>query len=386
MTDSVEQRSLSDRRRALLMALSVVLPPAASRAQAQSSGALLRNLSDSGLSSARRMALVIGNDDYLSIARLDNARNDARSVAAELAKLDFAVSQHQDLRYTSMVDEIDRFVSGLKPGDDVVFFYAGHGVQIPRVGGFLLPVDVSVGSSGRLERTAYSIEQLSAQISEAGTRFSLLLIDACRDNPFLGRSASTGFAAVEPARGQMVVFSSSKNQVAVDRLSRDDPIRNSVFTRELLRVMRRHELSIQEAMLDLQSRVERLAMSAGREQRPAIYSEVRGRFYLHPNGPQLAAVAGSVRDPDAEAWDVVRDSERIADFEDYLRQFPTGRYHVPARAHIRRLQQAARERESLAASSRAPTSPASTSQAIGQPSAPAPDPDRRNGPFVPPAN
>lgn len=371
--------SVSRQRRALLAA-PLLLAGASFPAAAQGDSALSRAVpAASAAAPGRRLALVLGNDEYDSVPRLENARNDARSVADELKALDFSVTERHNLRYTAMVDEVDRFVSGLGKGDDVVFFYAGHGVQIPRVGGFLLPVDVSVGNANRLERTAYSIEHLSAQFSEAGVRFSLLLIDACRDSPFMSRSVSSGFSPIEPARGQMVVFSSSKNQVAIDRLSRNDTSRNSVFTRELLRVMRKPELSIQEAMSDLQARVEVLASAVGREQRPAVYSEVRGKFYFHPEGASLAAAAGRGRDPDAEAWEAVRFSESVADFEEYLRAFPSGRFQQAARQNIRRLNAVAAERaRERSASARAASAPAP----VQAPVAPAP----KREVFVPHSN
>jgi hypothetical protein len=329
----------------------------------------------------RRRALVIGNDNYVSISRLSNARNDAHSVAAELVALEFEVNNHVDLSYTSMVDAVDTFVDGLGPNDDVVVFYAGHGVQVPRVGNFLLPVDVSVGNANRLERTAYSLDQLTAQLGDANARFTLVIVDACRDNPFLGRSASTGFAGVEAAKGQMVVFSSSKNQTALDRLSRTDSNRNSVFTRELLKVLRQPELSIGEAMQVLQERVERLAASVGKEQRPAIYSEVRGRYYLHPQGSAAAAASGATLDPELELWNAIRHSEVAADFEEYLRLYPTGKFASSAKSHVRR----------LSVAQRAPMHPspsASTPASGGTRGSPDKDAElpARKGHFVPPAN
>lgn len=338
----------------------------------------------------RRMALVVGNDAYAAITPLDNAGNDARSMAGELRGLGFQVSEHFNIGYTAMVEAVDRFVTGLAPGDDVVVFFSGHGVQIPRIGSYLLPTDVSVGNVARLERTAYSLEFLASQLTAALPRFNLIVVDACRDNPFMSKSVGSGFSGVEPARGQMIVFSASKNQPALDRLGSSDRSLNGVFTRELLRVMKRPELSIQEVMLQVQDRVETLAQSIGREQRPAIYSEVRGRFFLHAQAAP-SPVRSEAPDPEAEAWAAIKNSRAIEDFEDYLRTFPNGRYATAARANIRRLRDEAARRPPEPPAPRAvpaasaPSSAAAAGAPPGRPPAPA-EPAPRRGDFVPPAN
>lgn len=345
----------------------------------------------------RRMALVVGNDAYSAITALDNAGNDARSMAAELRGLGFQVTDHYNIGYTAMVEAVDRFVTGLVPGDDVVVFFSGHGVQIPRIGSYLLPTDVSVGNVARLERTAYSLDFLATQVTAALPRFNLIVVDACRDNPFMSKAVGSGFSGVEPARGQMIVFSSSKNQTALDKLGSGDRNPNGVFTRELIRVMKRPDLSIQEVMLQVQERVEKLAQSVGKEQRPAIYSEARGRFYLHP---QVAAAdtRNDAPDPDTEAWAAIKNSRASEDFEDYLRTFPNGRYVTAARANIRRLKDEASRRppeapapRATAASAPVRASDAANGKSAAAASAPkdtkatAPESPRR-GDFVPPSN
>jgi uncharacterized caspase-like protein len=118
-----------------------------------------------------------------------------------------------------------------------VVFYAGHGVQI-KAGSYLLPVDIEAESESQVEKTAYGLNDLTEKLSEAKPAFTLVMVDACRDNPMKvkGRSVgnSRGLNALEPPKGQMVVYSASRGQQALDRLSDRDTNPNGVFTREFI--------------------------------------------------------------------------------------------------------------------------------------------------------
>jgi hypothetical protein len=173
-----------------------------------------------------------------------------------------------------------------------VVFYAGHGVQIKN-GSYLLPTDIEVNSESEVEKTAYDLLTLTEKLAEAKPAFSLVIVDACRDNPLKSKGRSIGNArglsAIEAPKGQMIVYSASRGQQALDRLLEKDPNPNSVFTRELITRMKVPGLKIEDLMRDVQNSVEELAKSVRHEQRPAIYNESRGNFYFYNYGINLQA-------------------------------------------------------------------------------------------------
>jgi len=241
---------------------------------------------------AKRVALVIGNDNYIAVSKLQKAGNDANAMARELKNAGFAVQLHQNLNYRATVRAVESFAQGIQGGDEVVVFYAGHGVQIKN-GSYLLPTDIEVKSESEVEKTAYDLLTLTEKLAEAKPAFSLVIIDACRDNPLKSKGRSIGNArglsAIEAPKGQMIVYSASRGQQALDRLLEKDPNPNSVFTRELLARMKNPGMKIEDLMRDVQNSVEELAKSVRHEQRPAIYNESRGNFYFYNFGANMQA-------------------------------------------------------------------------------------------------
>ena len=241
---------------------------------------------------AKRVALVIGNDNYLAVSKLQKAGNDANAMARELRNAGFAVQLHQNLNYRATVKAVESFTQGIQGGDEVVVFYAGHGVQIKN-GSYLLPTDIEVNSESEVEKTAYDLLTLTEKLAEAKPAFSLVIVDACRDNPLKSKGRSIGNArglsAIEAPKGQMIVYSASRGQQALDRLLEKDPNPNSVFTRELITRMKVPGIKIEDLMRDVQNSVEELAKSVRHEQRPAIYNESRGNFYFYNLGINIQA-------------------------------------------------------------------------------------------------
>lgn len=248
----------------------------------------------------RRLALVLGNDQYQAVSKLQKAGNDATAMAAELRAAGFEVTLARDLAYRGMVRAFETFTAGIAAGDQVVVFFAGHGVQI-RTGSYLLPVDIEATTESEIEKTAYGLNDLTEKLGEAKAAFTLVIVDACRDNPLKanGRSigASPGLAAVEPPKGQMVVYSASRGQQALDRLNDQDRDPNGVFTREFIARMRQPGRRIEEVVREVQEAVESLARTVRHDQRPAIYNESRGHFYFFPLAPGQAQSAAATSQP-----------------------------------------------------------------------------------------
>ena len=285
----------------------------------------------------KRIALIIGNDAYQKVSKLEKAGNDAAAMARELTTACFDVVLHKDLNYRAMVKAVQTLTERITGGDQVVVFFAGHGVQI-KTGNYLLPVDIEASSEGEIEKTAYALEDLTDKLREAKASFALVLVDACRDNPIRskGRSVgnSRGLSAVEPPKGQIVVFSASKGQQALDRLSDNDNNPNGVFTREFIKRMKRPGVRIEEMMREVQDSVETLAQSISHDQRPAVYNESRGNFYFF--GPTTVQVQGGTTtvDPESETWQAAERANSLAGYQTYFDAFPKGRYAAAAKIAI----------------------------------------------------
>ena len=233
---------------------------------------------------AHRKALVIGNDTYKQVDKLRTAREDARAIGENLRRVGYTVTVLEDLTERQMKTAIRNFVSQVEGGDEVAFFFAGHGVQIGS-SNYLIPVDIGGESEAQIRDEAIALQRILDDISEKKAKFTLAVIDACRDNPFkvAGRSigsSSRGLAPTSAATGQMIVFSAGAGQKALDNLGEKDPARNGVFTRVFLEQMRRAAIPIDRIVKDTRAEVVRLAKTIGHEQVPAIYDQVIGEFFF----------------------------------------------------------------------------------------------------------
>ena len=204
----------------------------------------------------KRVALVIGIDNYDNLganAQLRKARSDAAAVTRVLKDLGFDVIAKDDPTRSAFNNHWQDFLNRLAPGDTAAFFYAGHGVEF---GGrnYLLPRDVPNLKPGRdelLRREALSLQEFLADFREKGTRLNLVILDACRDNPFeqmAGRSVGSrrGLVVTEPPEGTFIMYSAGTGESALDRLNDADRDANSVYTRHLLPLLKTPGLSLTE--------------------------------------------------------------------------------------------------------------------------------------------
>ena len=231
---------------------------------------------------ANRKALVIGNDTYKSITKLLNAREDAKAIASNLIAVGYKVTLHFDLNEKEMKTALRTFSSQVQGGDEVMFFFAGHGVQLGATN-YLLPTDIGGESEAQVKDEAIQLQRVLDDMTEKKAKFTLAMIDACRDNPFksAGRNiGGRGLAPTTAATGQMVVFSAGSGQQALDRLGSTDKNKNGVFTRTFLKEMQKSGVSIDRIVKNVRIEVAELAKTIGHEQVPAIYDQVRGDFYF----------------------------------------------------------------------------------------------------------
>ena len=243
-----------------------------------------------------RHALIIGIDDYTHVAPLLKARNDAMAIAATLDGAGFQTDLVLDADQLEMATSLARLANRIAPGDEVVFFFAGHGVEIDGRN-YLLPADVPMANPGQeivLLSRALEVTTILDTLRGQGARISLLILDACRDNPFPQQGTRSlggrrGLARVAAPEGTFIMFSAGDGQAALDRLSDDDPDPNSVFTRVLLPRLTQPGLPIHQLARDVRTEVRQIARQIDHEQFPAVYDQFDGEFALVLAGETLPA-------------------------------------------------------------------------------------------------
>ena len=230
-----------------------------------------------------RKALIIGNDLYRSVTPLVNARADARLISENLSMFGYAVTLKMDLTEKQMKEALRVFKGQVNSGDEVAIFYAGHGVQFGSAN-YLLPVDVAGDNEEQVRDEAIPLQRILDDMTDKKAKFTLAMIDACRDNPFKssGRSigGTRGLAVTSAATGQMVIFAAGTGQQALDKLGPADKVKNGVFTRVFVEQMKVAGAPITTVMRNVRNEVARLAKTIGHDQVPAIYDQVLGDFYF----------------------------------------------------------------------------------------------------------
>lgn len=243
-----------------------------------------------------RTALVIGNSDYEFITDLDNTINDSSAIALSLQKVGFNVFHAQDVTRRDLNDAIDRFLTSVKPGSEALIYYAGHGVELDGEN-YLLPTDIrqlKPSQRRRLREESVGLNQLLADLRARKARVNLVLLDACRDNPFPKENTrslggGTGLGRIDPPHGTVVVYAAAAGEKALDKLNDEDTNPNGLFTRHLLQLIEQPGLEIRPLVQELKERVYTEAKTASlRSQRPSYYDGLIGKFYFQPKVQTVA--------------------------------------------------------------------------------------------------
>jgi uncharacterized caspase-like protein len=197
---------------------------------------------------AGRIALVIGNGAYSKIQTLANPANDASDVADKLAGLGFSVTKLVDAKLADMEGARQKFAQEAKSASMRVFFYAGHGVQSEGTN-WLIPTDADVKEDYELKLKAFSAQAVLDGLKSAGPGVNIVILDACRDNPFKASSRSAGASrglAVMGVSGSLIVYATAPGQTAADGSGR-----NGLFTEALLARLDSPGISLQEIMTNV---------------------------------------------------------------------------------------------------------------------------------------
>jgi hypothetical protein len=267
-----------------------------------------------------RRALIVGNDTYETLDPLQKAIGDAESLAGELTQLDFVVSLHKNVGLDDFDTALEDFYGTIAEGDTALLFYSGHGIAFEGVN-YLLPVDtpeLAPDEGRKLKRVAVNATEILESVKERGVELAMVVLDACRDDPFAregtrGGTALAGLAPVEPERGVFVIYSAGVGEKALDRLGPDDPEPNSVFTRKFLPILATPGLPLVDIAKRTQVEVRELAKQAKHVQAPAYYDQVVGQYYFQPPRPRLFGIAIGVDEyVGYNLRGAVNDAERVA--------------------------------------------------------------------------
>lgn len=234
-------------------------------------------------------ALVIGNAAY-ALHPLSNPGKDAMLIAGTLRELGFTVQQAKDLDRQQLFDVVRDFYTRLPPAAVSLVFYAGHGMQF---GGsnYLLPVDVTPTSEQGIRMRAYPLANLLEAASRAASAVNLVVLDACRNNPFVTSPARTrslkglGLARVSSPRGTLIAYSTAPGQLAEDGVGRS----NSLFAETLAAEMKKPGKSIEQMLKAVAERVRRQTFD---DQQPWFETSLVDDFYFIP--PQGVAMVTKV--------------------------------------------------------------------------------------------
>ena len=283
----------------------------------------------------QRVALVIGNGAYRSVPELDNSRNDADDISVQLKRVGFTVIDGRDLDRPAMYAALSRFAQRVRGTDAALVYYSGHGLQINGQN-YLVPIDLKLDGSTFTPFDLVKLDDVVEALNyTAGVK--LLVLDACRDNPFAnsladnkgsrGIGATRGLAKIERSQGMLIAYSTQPNSVAADGVGRNSP-----FTGALVR-------EIQVPGLEVATVFRRVAVNVNREtqgrQTPELSVSLLQDFYLNP------------QESDIDAWKKMGSSASAADLKRFISTFPESVMLDAARARLDAIENAS-ERERLA--------------------------------------
>src|SRR3984885_9453104 len=285
----------------------------------------------------KRVALVIGNGAYQSAVRLDNAVFDAKAVAESFRKLGFQVVDGYDLDIDQMRSKVSEFSAALSDSKSAVIYYAGHGISVDEEN-YLVPTDIILKSPTDLDLNAISVSLLLKQMKR-DERVNVIILDACRDNPFAAELAKHKTRALvaergltridgDLARGTLIAFASDPKSTALDGPTGQ----HSPFTQAFLAHLFDSGVTIDTVMSRVRNDVWE---KTGHNQLPWVNTSLIGEYELNPQPlPEMESVKPSASSVETLAdprqaqenlmWESAQHSNLGADYQAYLSAFPAG--------------------------------------------------------------
>ena len=326
-------------------------------------------------SAEKRIALVVGNSAYRNVPPLTNPANDAKLIAETLRSLGFELvggSAQFDLDKPGFEAIVKRFGTQMQGADVGLFYYAGHGVQV-RGANYLVPVSANPEREADVDFEMLDTALVMRQMEGAGTRLNLIILDACRNNPFGGRAlrgSDRGLAQMRAPEGTLISFATQPGNVAMDGEEGNSP-----YTKALAQTVKRPGLGIFDVFNEVGLEVKK---QTGGSQQPWVSSSpITGSFYFsgppvaQPGPPAMATMSGEQPDEAQRVWGTIQNTTSVAVLDRFIQRFPGSIYGDIARARLEELKKSIAP--ALTASRPAPHSPGAMSCAeLNQPHDPQP--------------
>lgn len=282
-----------------------------------------------------RVALVIGNNAYAD-APLENPANDARAMAALLTEAGFTVETVLDAHHEGMLAAVDRLGAAIRKTEtkQVLFYYAGHGVQLDWRN-YMLPVDARAMSADQVRQSCMDLGRLLEQCKPGNDRNYIIILDACRDNPF-GRGyrpEKQGLSQFDAPVGSLLAYATAPGRGAADGRRNG---KNGLYTEHLVRELSIRNVRIEDAFKRVRLNVR---LASGGLQVPWETTSLESDFYLFNEGRQKLSDAELEKQLEADlaAWARIQASKKVDDWVAYLRDFPNGRFAEIAQVRLARL-------------------------------------------------
>src|SRR2546421_1690836 len=280
--------------------------------------------------SAPRLALVVGNANYVKLGRLGNPGRDARLMADKLRQLGFDVTEVADRDLKGMTGDVEAFANKVKargPETVSVLYYAGHGVENDSIN-YLVPVGADIKKRADVAPQSLSVKRVADRLSAAGNALNILIIDACRDNPFPQRVAPAATLGMVPMGAVYGVFIASSTGSGKTAFDGDEG--NSPYTRALADVITTPGEKLEDVFKSVRRQVR---LSTGEQQIPRESTSLELDFYFLPPPPaptpaqQLFAAAG--------------ETGNVGLYELLIERFPDSREAAEARPMLAELKPSA---------------------------------------------
>ncbi|MBI4990359.1 MAG: caspase family protein [Rhodocyclales bacterium] len=286
----------------------------------------------STLNALPRTALVIGNSRYRD-APLKNPANDAAAIGDNLKKMGFSVIPLLDSGKTAMENAIRSYGEQLAKSKGVgLFYFAGHGLQV-NWRNFLVPVDANLDRTDDIPRQTVDLAALLGGIGKAGNPMNIVILDACRDNPFGGDLKSgKGLSQMDAPIGTLLAYATAPGNVASDGSGA-----NGLYTENLLREVRTPEARIEDVFKRVRLAVRRASQG---QQIPWESTSLEDDFYFLPPAEIRKLSQGELDRQFAEEtahWEKAQQATQVAVVEDYLRRYPSGRFSELAQVRLDRM-------------------------------------------------